>query len=379
MIWMLIMEYLPTMLKIIENGALANTEKVASYTKVLADKLRDDGDTKAAQKVLNIIKQTNTRKGISPASALNASTIPVDRDSRFSLADESFPDIKDIDIQLDKIIEGPVEEFISFVENAHLLSDAGVGISPSMLIYGPPGCGKSYLAQHIAARLKLPLLTTRCDSLMSSLLGSTAKNIRNLFDHAANRPCVLFLDEFDALAKARDDQHEVGELKRVVVGLLQNIDNLPSDTVVLAATNHENLLDPAVWRRFAYRLNIQMPSYESREKLLKQYLKGFSPKNLKNLTSATEGMSGALIQQACEALIRLAVLNGDSDLDENKLLVKIAQIQHYKIIQSHETAESKIRQLKQTDSRLFTTRVLSELFTISTGKISKILNSPLQV
>lgn len=373
------MEYLPTMLKIIENGALANTEKVASYTKVLADKLRDDGDTKAAQKVLNIIKQTNTRKGISPASALNASTIPVDRDSRFSLADESFPDIKDIDIQLDKIIEGPVEEFISFVENAHLLSDAGVGISPSMLIYGPPGCGKSYLAQHIAARLKLPLLTTRCDSLMSSLLGSTAKNIRNLFDHAANRPCVLFLDEFDALAKARDDQHEVGELKRVVVGLLQNIDNLPSDTVVLAATNHENLLDPAVWRRFAYRLNIQMPSYESREKLLKQYLKGFSPKNLKNLTSATEGMSGALIQQACEALIRLAVLNGDSDLDENKLLVKIAQIQHYKIIQSHETAESKIRQLKQTDSRLFTTRVLSELFTISTGKISKILNSPLQV
>ncbi len=370
------MDYLPTLLKIIESGVSANSDKVTSYTKVLASKLNDDGDAKAAEMILKVIGRTNARKGISPASALNAHAIPVDRDSRFSLADESYPDLQGIRLQLDAMVEKSVEEFISFVENAHLLSEAGVGISPSMLIYGPPGCGKSFLAQHIAARLELPLLTTRCDSLMSSLLGSTAKNIRNLFDHAANRPCVLFLDEFDALAKARDDQHEVGELKRVVVGLLQNIDNLPTETIVLAATNHENLLDPAVWRRFAYRLNIQLPSYDTREKLLQQFLNTYTPKNLKNLTSATEGMSGALIRQACESMIRQAILSNKTELDESKLLAKIAQIQYHEIIQSQEAPEAKIRKLKSIDSRLFTTRVLSELFEISTGKISKIINSP---
>jgi len=369
------MNYLPTLLKIIESGVSANAEKVTSYTKVLADKLNVDGDVKAAEKILKVIGKINARNGISPASALKALSIPVDRDSRLSLADESLPELKNFNVQLDPMIEKSVEEFVSFVDNSHLLTEAGVGISPTMLIYGPPGCGKSFLAQHIAARLELPLLTARCDSLMSSLLGSTAKNIRNLFDHAANRPCVLFLDEFDALAKARDDQHEVGELKRVVVGLLQNIDNLPTETVVIAATNHEGLLDQAVWRRFAYRLNIQLPSFDARKKLIQQYLDSYLPKNIKIITAATEGMSGALIRQACEAMIRNTILSQKKSLDENQLLAKVAQIQYYEIIQSQETPEEKIRQLKQSNNRLFTTRVLSELFNISTGKISKIINS----
>lgn len=369
------MEHLPTLLKIIESGIAANTEKVASYTEVLIKKLKGDGEEKAAERILNAISRINSRNGISPASAHKAFSVPVDRDSRLLLADESFPISGEYAVQLDTMVDNSVEEFISFVENTYILTEAGVGISPTMLIYGPPGCGKSVLAQHIASRLELPLLTARCDSLMSSLLGSTAKNIRNLFDHAANRPCVLFLDEFDALAKARDDQHEVGELKRVVVGLLQNIDNLPAETVVLAATNHEKLLDPAVWRRFAYRLNIQLPTYDLREKLLRQFLKSYCPKNIKNITAATEGMSGALIKQACEAMIRITILEKSKALDENKLLAKIAQIQYFKIIQSQETTEEKIKLLKQKNSRLFTTRVLSRLFEISTGKISKILNS----
>ena len=369
------MDHLPTLLKIIENGVSANTTKVASYTNVLIDKLSSDGDAKSAEKIRRLIGGEKLRNGISPAKAFSPSAMPVDRDSRFLLADETSPKLADIHIELESLIKKPVDEFISFVDNAYLLDEAGVGVSPSMLIYGPPGCGKSYLAQHIAAKLELPLLTARCDSLMSSMLGSTAKNIRNLFDHASNRPCVLFLDEFDALAKARDDQHEVGELKRVVVGLLQNIDQLPPETVLLAATNHENLLDPAVWRRFAYRLNIHLPSSETREKLIHQFLGRYTPKSIKNIVLASEGMSGALIRQACEAMIRATILGGREELDENKLLAKIAQIQHHDTIHSQDSPEEKIKKLKQVDSRLFTTRVLNELFGISTGKISKILNT----
>ena len=369
------MDHLPLLLKIIESGVLANPAKVASYTKTLATKLAGDGDTKSAEKILRVIESSSLLKSAALTHAVSPQSMPVDRDSRFFLADESNPEIGELNVHLEPLIQKSVFEFISFVENAYLLTQAGVGVSPSMLIYGPPGCGKSYLAKYIAAKLELPLLTARCDSLISSLLGSTAKNIRSLFEHASNRPCVLFLDEFDALAKARDDQHEVGELKRVVVSLLQNIDSLPSGTILLAATNHENLLDPAVWRRFAYKLNIQLPSNEAREKLIKQFLGAFGSANLKSITTATDGMSGALIKQACEASVRAAIIEGQGEVDDNKLLAKIAEIQYHDLIHAQTSDEEKIKKLKDANSRLFTTRVLNELFGVSTGKISKILNS----
>lgn len=369
------MDYLPTLLKIIEGGVTENSERVAAYARVLIDKLQSQGDEKSANKVLKILQQESTHRGLSPAGGLVSPQIPVDKDSRFNLADETYPSIEAALIQLESMAEKEVCEFIAFVKNSHRLIDAGVGISPTMLIYGPPGCGKSRLAENVAARLELPLLTARCDSLMSSLLGSTAKNIRALFEHASNRPCVLFLDEFDALAKARDDQHEVGELKRVVVSLLQNIDNLPPDTVVIAATNHESLLDPAVWRRFAYRLHLHLPSAEIREKLLRQFLGSYCPKNLKNYISATDGMSGALIKQACESIIRHAILNDFHEFEDNELLAKIAQVQYSSILQSLDSTEEKIKKLKASNSRLFTTRLLSDLFEVSAGKVSKIINS----
>jgi len=100
----------------------------------------------------------------------------------------------------------------------------------------------------------------RLDGLISSYLGSTAKNIRALFDFAAKTPCVLFLDEFDAIAKVRSDAQEMGELKRVVNSFLQNLDTLGRQSIVLAATNHETLLDAAVWRRFTYRLALTLPT-----------------------------------------------------------------------------------------------------------------------
>ncbi|OFE11666.1 DNA-binding protein [Pseudohongiella acticola] len=369
------MNHLPLFLKIIESGILANPAKVASYTRTLAAKLADDGETKAAEKILRAVESANLPKTRTTGQVLSPQSMPVDRDSRFSLADESNPEMSELNIYLEPLIQKSVLEFISFVENAYLLTQAGVGVSPSMLIYGPPGCGKSYLAKYVAARLELPLLTARCDSLISSLLGSTAKNIRSLFEHASNRPCVLFLDEFDALAKARDDQHEVGELKRVVVSLLQNIDSLPSGTILLAATNHEDLLDPAVWRRFAYKMNIQLPSNESREKLIKQSLGHFCSSNVKAITTATDGMSGALIKQACEASVRAALIAGKEAVDDNKLLSKIAEIQYHDLIHAKIPDEEKIKKLKEVNNRLFTTRVLNELLGVSTGKISKILNS----
>jgi len=364
-------DHLATLLKIIEGGISSNSTRVLSYSKLLMGRLSDEGDNAAAEKIRRVIEDSPSAT-LYPTGGLG---LPVDKDSRHSLADETNPSINESFIALDPMVQDAVGEFLSFVENASVLYDAGVGISPFMLIYGPPGCGKTQLANHVASRLKLPLLTARCDALVSSLLGSTSKNIRNLFEHASNRACVLFLDEFDALAKARDDQHEVGELKRVVVSLLQNIDQLPKDTVLIAATNHESLLDNAVWRRFDYRVQIKLPTASIREQLIEYFFRDYECKSIKNIVAITDGFSGAIIRQVCEAAIRTAVLSKVNVIDEKKLLIKIAQVKYQNIIYADMSAEEKIVALNEQNSKLFTTRLLNELFGVSTGKISKLINA----
>lgn len=368
------MDHLPEILKIIEAGLSADAAKVRSYADLFAKKLDKGGDEKSAARIRRAASGTMSRNGLSPALNGQAS-VPVDRDSRFTLADESFPTPEMISIRLPPIARSKVDEFLKFVKESEKLQRAGVGVSPSMLIYGPPGCGKSYLAHHVAAQLDLPLLTTRCDSLVSSYLGSTAKNLRKIFEHSASRPCVLFLDEFDALAKARDDQHELGELKRVVVSLLQNIDALPSETVVVAATNHEKLLDPAVWRRFAYQVHLREPNEDIRQQLVAQFLGNYAPKSTRSIVRATDGLSGAVMQQACEAAIRSAILEEKKAISEAELLAMLAHIQYAHVFQSTEDTDELIRRLRKENAKMFTTRLLANMFGVSVGKVSKLLNS----
>jgi SpoVK/Ycf46/Vps4 family AAA+-type ATPase len=148
--------------------------------------------------------------------------------------------------------------------------------------------------------LNLPLYLARLDGLISSFLGSTAKNIRSVFEFAARMPCVLLLDEFDAIAKLRDDQQELGELKRVVNSFIQSVDTLGSHVILITATNHEQLLDPAVWRRFQYLLRVDLPGLEQREAFWKLFSGEltWSPKQLKALADLSEGFSVAAIEGA---------------------------------------------------------------------------------
>ena len=174
----------------------------------------------------------------------------MDEESRFPLLEKvNLRELDEPDIVLSDAQTSTVTEFLS-VTNSHAQLEAeGLKASVSMLLFGPPGCGKSRLARYIARKLGLDLYIARLDGLISSYLGSTSKNIRALFEFASRTPCVLFLDEFDALAKLRGDTQELGELKRVVNSFIQNLDSLGTQSVVLAATNHHELLDVAVWPR----------------------------------------------------------------------------------------------------------------------------------
>lgn len=140
-----------------------------------------------------------------------------------------------------------------------LLASYGLVPRNRVLLVGPPGNGKTSLAHALAGALAIPLYFVRYEGTIGSYLGETAARLGRVFGYVRTRPCVLFFDEFDTLGKERGDEHETGEIKRVVSSLLLQIDDLPSHVVVVTATNHDELLDRAVWRRFQIRLHLPRP------------------------------------------------------------------------------------------------------------------------
>ena len=259
-------------LRIIEGGLSNDKRKIITYSIRLAKRIQAEGDTQFAKCIMEQVQNYGSQK-VTTADAMRM--IPIDPDSKLQIV-EIYPDDKTrTNIILSDAVGRQVYEFINIVKHADDLETAGLRMPKTMLLYGAPGCGKTSIAHYISEKTQLPLVVARLDGIVSSMLGSTAKNIRKIFSYATSMPCILFLDEFDAIAKARDDSHELGELKRVVNSLLQNIDNLPSSSVLIAATNHPELLDKAVWRRFITKIEISMPTDDDRMKIILDQIKGF--------------------------------------------------------------------------------------------------------
>lgn len=164
------------------------------------------------------------------------------------------------DLILPEIVRVELDAMIEEQLRTDVLRASGLVPRHRLLLAGPPGNGKTSVAESVAEALAVPLFVVRYDSLIGSFLGETSTRLRRLFEYVRTVPCVLLFDEFDTIGKERGDTHETGEIKRVVSSLLMQIDTLPSYVVVVAATNHRELLDRAVWRRFELRLELPAPS-----------------------------------------------------------------------------------------------------------------------
>jgi len=371
------LEHLSEILKILDGALKANASMASNYAGLLADKLEFGGDPKQAR----LIRERLARAPSALAGAQDASrgasfgSLPVDGESRLDTVDFSRPTIDGGDLLLPSAVQERITEFLANIQFYDELAGAGAAMPNRLMAYGPPGTGKTKLARHISAKLCLPLLTVRCDTLISSLLGQTSRNLRRVFEYAEQTPSVLFLDEFDALAGARGNERDVGELQRVVIALLQNIDALPESTILIAATNHDQLLDPAIWRRFSFRIPMPIPDARLRLLLWRQFLGNFIPNGLDfgGLVDSSEGITGALIEQVCIDAKRVAVLSGEPFIDEAQLFRRLGMALALLNGAILSTTQDEITWLKTWAPKRFSLRALAKLYNLSNRNVTNIL------
>lgn len=365
-------EHLSEVVKILEGSLRHDPRQSADYALLLAEKLERDGHLRQAVLLRGILSKASAQ-----AVTSTAARVPMDEDSRLATVDLSRParEKDEADLVLSRYTETLVSEFLNSVRSYDFLHSKGVSVSNRLLIYGPPGTGKTSIARRISAELNLPLVTTRSDTLVSSLLGQTSRNIREVFEYASRMPCVLFLDEFDALAKNRADSHEIGELQRVVIALLQNMDALSDDTVLVAATNHAQLLDPAVWRRFAHTVKTDLPGGDERQQLWLNRLGQLklSVRDAKQLSSMSEGLSAAAIETAAFDIARNEVLAGSDSIRLPHAIRRLARFMWYEDYEMFNDEQREIRFLRDWAPEVFTMRALADAFGMGTRKIGVIV------
>jgi ATP-dependent 26S proteasome regulatory subunit len=260
-----------------------------------------------------------------PLRSASVAAVPVDADSRLSLLRQEWPVVMDVVPTWSESIREPLEQVLEERRRADELREVGVTPTRSMLFTGAPGVGKTLAARWVALKLGWPLLTLDLSAVMSSYLGKTGTNVRHVLDYAKGVQCVLLLDELDAIAKRRDDMGEVGELKRLVTVLLQEIDDWPPSGLLLAATNHPDLLDPAVWRRFDAVVEFPLPDDAVVGHLVRQLLgeeMGLEGELISLLTAVFHGKSPALITRDVMRTRRAALVHG---LSVREMLVRMVR------------------------------------------------------
>ena len=303
--------------RLIEAAMSADYTAVRRAGNAIARRLASQNDQDGAKAIQSVLR----KRGVPLQASGYAEALPRDGASRLPLIEEGqWPATS---IMLNGEPDATIAQFVEDAKHIDLLIEKGVSARLGLLLYGPSGTGKSLLAGHVAAALDRPFYIARLDSLISSRLGETAKNIRGIFEYMPAKNAVLFLDEMDAIAKVRDDRHELGELKRVVNTVLQGLDSLTDDVVTIAATNHPHLLDPAIWRRFPYKAEIGLPDRGVRESLWLHFLHEDDEARrdeAEHLAQVSEGLNGADIENIGLAARRRTILSGREPALANVLL-----------------------------------------------------------
>ncbi|WP_316364671.1 AAA family ATPase [Candidatus Thiodiazotropha sp. CDECU1] len=294
-------------INLVKAGVMGDAADVRATAEAIAADERAKKHTGVADRIARVLDtaQPNNRNG-------HAKPVPRVRDGSGGI--QRYEPRRSIcDLYLDESVRSACDELIEEQQRADVLRAHGMEPRHRVLLAGPPGNGKTSLAEALAFELALPLFTVRYEAVVTSYLGETAQRLRRLFDFVRTEPCVLFFDEFDAIGKERGDIHETGEIKRVVTTLLLQLDDLPPYCVLVGATNHPELLDRAAWRRFEFRLKLDKPSP-------KQMISYFSDQ-LKTLY----GQPGYTAKRLCETLMPTSYSEAEAFFLDVKRRLALAQ------------------------------------------------------
>lgn len=310
---------MPTSKQIVEmirSHSKGDTERFLLVVEEIASQADRSGKKKLAEDLLHAIKNARVRKG-NPA-------VPIaqPRGELAGLVRVAYPEISLSDIALSPSLASKLRRIVLEHERRDQLLERGLAPRRKFLLQGPPGTGKSMSAAAIAAELSMPLFTVLLDGVITKYMGEAAAKLRIIFDSMRQTRAIYFFDEIDALATRRDNENDVGEARRTLNTLLLLLEEDKSNSLILAATNHASLLDPAIGRRFHASLKYQVPTTEEIEKVFKWNLLRFDTKNIEwgELARAAVGLSHADIKIVAEDAARDAILEHDGKITTSMVL-----------------------------------------------------------
>lgn len=290
------------LISLVKAGRQSSDPRFRSTVEAMIAEERAKHHTSLADQLSAALMHGGANNGGQPAATLGVVA---------DLLHEVTPERSLDDLILPSFVRTEVERLLEEHRRAELLRTYGLSPRHRLLLVGPPGNGKTSLASALANALMVPLLTIRYEGLIGSYLGETASRLRKVFDYARQRACVLFLDEFDTVGKERGDIHETGEIKRVVSTLLLQMDQLPAHVVIVTATNHAELLDRAVWRRFQLRLVLPPPQASEVREFLRRLFAGVQLGSAVKIDALARQLRGATyseIEDLFRDVVRRSVL-----------------------------------------------------------------------
>lgn len=303
--------------------------------------------------------------------SVNIQSVPVDTESRSNLVkiEENYEELMPI---LEKNVQIQIQDFIKERSLIDKFLKENIVPPNSLLLYGEPGVGKTYTARWLAGQLKMPMVTVDLATTISSYLGKSGQNIKSIFDYAKKENIILFLDELDAIAKRRDDEGDLGELKRLVNVLLKEIEDCPATCVIIGATNHPEMLDKAIWRRFDRNIEVTLPGVQERIEILKRSLSNWYDKIntriLNFIVNQTENCSPADICKLSEHIKRQTIMNESTNID----ILVIREVCRLKKFESKEAKITICKSIKQINPKM-SIREISDITLIPSASVSRYL------
>ena len=317
---------------LLESHLKGDDERFYSVAMQVAAHEAKRGHGKLAEELRALVDRTKEARGAESLASAQATPISRPRGELANLLAVSYPKSRMVDMVLGDELAVQLDRVVREQRQAARILSHGLTPRRKLLLMGPPGTGKTMTASVLAGELGLPLFQVRFDGLITKFMGETAAKLRQIFDATDRTRGVYFFDEFDAIGSQRGLANDVGEIRRILNSFLMMIEQDASHSLIVAATNHPEILDHALFRRFDDVLYYDLPDETNIASVLKSRLRLMAAKGVswKRLATLAEGLSYAEVARASDEALKDVLINGREEVLEKDVRVTLAERQQIK-------------------------------------------------